>query len=125
MNMKLDEFMSEYLRQRKASKELSRQYKKNQTGLVTQAQLVVLHYLAENPIGAYQREIAATCHMDTPTVCRILDKLEKNGFTKRTRPNGVDRRAYVVKMTEAGKDAYAKEQTKWQYKTLQDCHMSD
>lgn len=51
--------------------------------------------------GLNQKELAARADKDQPTTTRILDLLEKKGLIRRElSPN--DRRAFLLRMTDAG-----------------------
>lgn len=52
--------------------------------------------------GINQRELAERLELETPTLVRILDAMEGQGFVER-RVAGSDRRAKEIYMTEAGR----------------------
>jgi MarR family transcriptional regulator for hemolysin len=52
--------------------------------------------------GINQRELAEQLELETPTLVRILDAMEGQGFLER-RVAGSDRRAKEIHMTEAGR----------------------
>ncbi len=52
--------------------------------------------------GINQRELADRLELETPTLVRILDAMEAQGFVER-RVAGSDRRAKEIYITEAGK----------------------
>ncbi len=52
--------------------------------------------------GISQRELADKLELETPTLVRILDAMEGQGFVER-RVAGSDRRAKEIYMTDAGK----------------------
>lgn len=54
--------------------------------------------------GINQRELADKLELETPTLVRILDAMEGQGFVERRVP-GSDRRAKEIYMTEAGRIA--------------------
>lgn len=52
--------------------------------------------------GINQRELAERLELETPTLVRILDAMEAQGFLER-RVAGSDRRAKEIYMTDAGR----------------------
>ena len=65
----------------------------------------MLSRISENE-GLNQKEVAARADKDQPTTTRILDLLEKKGLIRREiSPN--DRRAFLLRMTEAGQELLA------------------
>jgi MarR family transcriptional regulator for hemolysin len=56
--------------------------------------------------GINQRELAERLELETPTLVRILDAMEGQGFLER-RVAGSDRRAKEIYMTEAGRSVAA------------------
>lgn len=53
--------------------------------------------------GLNQRELADELGIETPTIVRLLDGMEKQGFIER-RVEATDRRAKQIHMTEHGRD---------------------
>jgi len=53
--------------------------------------------------GLNQRELADELGIETPTIVRLLDGMEKQGFIER-RVEATDRRAKQIHMTERGRD---------------------
>jgi DNA-binding MarR family transcriptional regulator len=68
--------------------------------------LALLLWLAEEP-ALTQIELARRQRVEGPTVCRMVDRLERDGLVVR-RPHPVDRRATEVHLTETGRDAAAR-----------------
>ncbi|WP_235439694.1 MarR family winged helix-turn-helix transcriptional regulator [Paenibacillus sp. DMB20] len=72
---------------------------------ITPEQWSMLSRISENE-GLKQKEVAARADKDQPTTTRILDLLEKKGLIRREiSPN--DRRAFLLRMTEAGHELLA------------------
>ena len=65
---------------------------------------VLLRLAAED--GLTQRDIARRQRVEAPTMCRIVDRLERDGLVER-RPDPADRRATRVHLTAAGRSAAA------------------
>lgn len=68
---------------------------------VTPEQWVVLNRLSTEE-GVCQRELAGRIVKDQPNTTRILDKMEQKGLIRRD-PDPLDRRAFLVFLTEKGK----------------------
>lgn len=68
---------------------------------MTLARARVFHKLSHRD-GINQRELADELELETPTLVRILDAMEAQGFIER-RAVASDRRAKQIFMTEAGK----------------------
>ena len=62
----------------------------------------VLMCIIEHNESITQKEIADILALETPTVTRILDILQKKGFINRI-PHPQDRRCFIIKLTEKGK----------------------
>ncbi|WP_170308015.1 MarR family winged helix-turn-helix transcriptional regulator [Paenibacillus dakarensis] len=76
---------------------------------ITPEQWTVLNQIARSE-GVNQKEVAARAVKDQPTTTRILDLLERKGLIQReTSPH--DRRAFLLYITEAGKDLLASTST--------------
>ena len=63
----------------------------------------VLHYLEQNG-PCRQRALSEYNEVDPATICRMLDTMEKSGLITR-RADRQDRRAGLVSLTEAGRQA--------------------
>ena len=50
-----------------------------------------------------QRELADICMIDTTTISRVIDKMEKAGFLKRN-SDILSRRSYIITLTEKGRE---------------------
>ena len=74
----------------------------NELGL-SHAGLIALHLLAEEP--ASQTELAKRARVETQTMSRTLDRLEREGYVTRTR-DPRDGRRHVVTITPAGSSAW-------------------
>ncbi len=70
---------------------------------LTHAGLIVLHVLAEGPFS--QRELAHRARVETQTMSRTLERLEREGYVTRTR-DPRDARRHLVTRTEAGAAAW-------------------
>lgn len=57
-----------------------------------------------------QLDLARALGIESPTLTRHLDNLERNGLVVR-RPSDTDRRAVLVELTEAGEDAHERMRT--------------
>jgi len=83
---------------------VSRQWRKRlderlkQTGLTQARWLVLLHLSQRGPM--VQRELAELLGVEGPTLVRVLDNLERQGFVER-RASGDDRRVKRVHLAEA------------------------
>ncbi|MEC0182267.1 MarR family transcriptional regulator [Paenibacillus peoriae] len=73
---------------------------------ISPEQWIVLYqiYQAE---GLNQKEIAAKAVKDQPTTTRIIDLLDKKGWVRRVN-SPQDRRAYLLHLTEAGRQVVEK-----------------
>jgi DNA-binding MarR family transcriptional regulator len=60
--------------------------------------MMLLHHVRQVSLT----EIARHATKDTPTVCRIIDRLERRGFVRRDKDE-VDRRCLLIGLTENGK----------------------
>ncbi|MFD1955650.1 MarR family winged helix-turn-helix transcriptional regulator [Paenibacillus thailandensis] len=72
---------------------------------MTPEQWSVLYRINERD-GLIQKEIAERSGKDKPTTTRILDLLEAKGYIVK-KPGEKDRRAFLVYITEAGKEVVA------------------
>lgn len=79
--------------------ELGRSLKKYD---LTTEQWVLLHRLWETE-GLLQKELAEHIMKDQPNTTRILDKLEQKSLLRRE-SSATDRRAYMVYLTDVGRD---------------------
>ena len=70
---------------------------------LTHAGLIVLHFLSGGP--ASQIELARRARVQTQTMSRTLDRLERDGYIERT-ADATDRRRHVVRLTPDGADAF-------------------
>lgn len=69
---------------------------------LTHAGLLALDALSG---GAHtQRSLAAACRVEEQTMRRVLERLERDGYVRRTR-DGSDRRRLVIEATDAGREA--------------------
>lgn len=66
----------------------------------TDARCAALAEVAEHPHGVVQRELARRLGVEEPTVVRLLDALEAQGWVER-RAHSLDRRAKLVQITPA------------------------
>ena len=62
----------------------------------------VLEYLMEHD-GAEQKEIAAGCHVEAPSLTSILNRMERDGLIERRMLRG-NRRSYHIFVTAKGKE---------------------
>ena len=67
---------------------------------LTPGQPKVLDYLRDHN-GATQKEIAAACYIEAPTITSVLNGMEAKGLIERKRLNG-NRRSFHVFMTDKG-----------------------
>jgi DNA-binding MarR family transcriptional regulator len=74
-----------------------------QTLGVTHAGLIALHLLRDGPLS--QIQLARSAHVETQTMSRTLERLEREGLVSRA-PDPQDRRRHVVARTTAGTDAW-------------------
>lgn len=74
---------------------------------ITVDQWVVMDKLWQNPMS--QIQVAEAVYKDAPTVTRIIDLLCQKGIAKREM-DPLDRRRFVVTLTESGKALYLKMQ---------------
>jgi len=70
---------------------------------LTHAGLIVLHFLSTGP--ASQIELARRARVQTQTMSRTLDRLERDGYVERS-ADASDRRRHVVMITPEGADAF-------------------
>ncbi|WP_445996444.1 MarR family winged helix-turn-helix transcriptional regulator [Okibacterium fritillariae] len=70
---------------------------------LTHAGLIVLHFLSTGP--ASQIELARRARVQTQTMSRTLDRLERDGYVERS-ADASDRRRHVVVITPEGADAF-------------------
>jgi DNA-binding MarR family transcriptional regulator len=74
---------------------------------VTHAGLIALHLLRDGPLS--QVQLARSAHVETQTMSRTLERLEREGLVSRAQDPD-DRRRHVVARTEAGADAWTRAQ---------------
>ncbi len=74
---------------------------------LTGAQFNVLNLLAEAADGVSQRELGDRLLVDRSNVTGLLDRMEKTGWVRRT-DHPEDRRVYLVRLTPAGRELWAK-----------------
>ncbi|PPF50479.1 MarR family transcriptional regulator [Clavibacter michiganensis] len=74
---------------------------------VTHAGLIALHLLRDGPLS--QIQLARSAHVETQTMSRTLERLEREGLVSRA-PDPDDRRRHVVARTEAGAEAWTRAQ---------------
>lgn len=70
---------------------------------LTHAGLIVLHLLESGPLS--QTELAARARVETQTMSRTVERLERDGLVSRSRASA-DRRRLVVSTTAAGHEAW-------------------
>ncbi|WP_213815429.1 MarR family winged helix-turn-helix transcriptional regulator [Glaciihabitans sp. dw_435] len=75
---------------------------------LTHAGLIALHLLDAGPLN--QTDLAQRARVQTQTMSRTIDRLERQGFVER-RPDDKDRRRQLVSRTESGADAWRKTRT--------------
>ncbi len=75
---------------------------------LTHAGLVVLHLLDAGPLS--QTELAARAKVETQTMSRTLDRLEREGYVERER-HPQDGRRHVITRTPAGRAAWESART--------------
>ena len=75
---------------------------------VSHAGLVALHLLGGE--GLSQTELAELARVQTQTMSRTLDRLERQGFVVRSRDEN-DRRRHVIVRTEAGSEIWNRART--------------
>ncbi len=98
--MKLNDCI--YFLTTRLSRELRKQFDEylQEIGLTASGWCVMMCVI-ENNENITQREIAEILCLETPTVTRILDILQKNGFIDRI-PHPEDRRCFIIKLTNKG-----------------------
>lgn len=69
---------------------------------ITPEQWLVLFHIGEHE-GLNQKEVAVKADKDQPTTTRILDLLEKKGYTRKS-VSVNDRRAFQLYLTDTGKE---------------------
>ena len=100
--MKLNDCI--YFLTTRLSRELKKQFDEYLSEInLTASGWCVLMVIIENNESITQREIANILCLETPTVTRILDILQKNGFIERM-SHPEDRRCFIIKLTKKGKD---------------------
>jgi DNA-binding MarR family transcriptional regulator len=67
---------------------------------ITHAGLIVLHLLDGGPLS--QTELATRARVETQTMSRTVDRLERDGFVRRERDTS-DRRRFAVTLTASGR----------------------
>lgn len=70
---------------------------------LTHAGLIALHLLGEAPLS--QTELARLARVETQTMSRTVDRLERAGFIERA-PDERDRRRMIVTRTASGEEAW-------------------
>ncbi|ASR48052.1 transcriptional regulator [Paenibacillus kribbensis] len=73
---------------------------------ISPEQWLVLYQIYQSE-GLNQKEIAAKAVKDQPTTTRIIDLLDKKGWVRRVN-SPQDRRAYLLHLTEAGRQLVEK-----------------
>jgi MarR family transcriptional regulator, organic hydroperoxide resistance regulator len=74
---------------------------------LTHAGIIALHLLDGGPLS--QTDLASRARVETQTMSRTIERLERQGFVAR-QPDPADRRRHVVTRTDAGRRAW--EQTR-------------
>ena len=98
--MKLNDCI--YFLTTRLSRELRKQFDEFLSEInLTASGWCVMMVIIENNESITQREIANILCLETPTVTRILDILQKNGFIERM-PHPEDRRCFIIKLTKKG-----------------------
>lgn len=72
---------------------------------ITHAGLIVLHLLDGGPLS--QTELAARARVETQTMSRTVERLERDGLVERTR-DPADRRRFAVAITASGRAVWAR-----------------
>lgn len=67
---------------------------------LTHAGLIVLHLLDSGALS--QKQLAARARVQTQTMSRTIERLEREGFVRRE-PDALDRRRQLVTRTDAGR----------------------
>jgi DNA-binding MarR family transcriptional regulator len=75
---------------------------------LTHAGLIALHLLGDGPLS--QKELARRARVQTQTMSRTIERLEREGFVAR-RPDAADRRRQVVTRTASGEAAWERTRT--------------
>ena len=75
---------------------------------LTHAGLIVLHLLDSAQLS--QKELAARARVQTQTMSRTIERLEREGFVRRE-PDALDRRRQVVTRTDAGRLVWERTRT--------------
>lgn len=75
---------------------------------LTHAGLIVLHLLDSTSLS--QKELAARARVQTQTMSRTIERLEREGFVRRE-PDALDRRRQVVTRTDAGRVVWERTRT--------------
>lgn len=70
---------------------------------LTHAGLIVLHLLSDGPLS--QTELARRARVQTQTMSRTLERLQRDGYLARE-ADPVDRRRHLVTRTDAGRRAW-------------------
>lgn len=70
---------------------------------LTHAGIIALHLLGDGPLS--QTELARRARVETQTMSRTIDRLEREGYLAREK-DPRDRRRHVVTRTQAGIDAW-------------------
>lgn len=74
---------------------------------LTDAQFNVLNVLGPNPAGLSQRELSDVLIVDRSNITNMLDRMEHNGWVKRS-DHPADRRVYIVTLTPEGRRLWQK-----------------
>ncbi|MEP6478720.1 MAG: MarR family transcriptional regulator [Rhodoglobus sp.] len=75
---------------------------------LTHAGLIALHFLDGAPLS--QTELARLAKVETQTMSRTVERLERAGFVARAADER-DRRRQIVTLTDAGREAWASSRT--------------
>lgn len=70
---------------------------------ITHAGLIVLHLLDAGPLS--QTELATRARVETQTMSRTVDRLERDAFVRRERDTN-DRRRFAVTLTPSGRQVW-------------------
>lgn len=71
---------------------------------ITRSQWIAMYYIDKYE-GILQNEIASRMSIKEPSVVRMLDKMEKLGWTQR-KPSEWDKRTKIVSLTSDGKEKF-------------------
>lgn len=73
---------------------------------LSQAKWLALIHLSRSPAGIIQKELASRIGVEGPTLVRLLDRLEADGWVKR-QSSKLDRRSKIVHLTKKAEPTLA------------------